>query len=54
MREIHITKMKLTKEETLEINYDEILTEEGQDPIINHITLVGGHKQRNQNQPIKK
>ena len=44
MREIHITKMKLTKEETLEINYDEILTEEGQDPIINHITLVGGHK----------
>lgn len=43
-REIHITKMKLTKGETLEINYDEILTEEGQEPIINHITIAGGHK----------
>lgn len=40
--EIQITKIKLSSDGTLQINYDEIVTTD-EEPVINHVIIAGGH-----------
>ena len=44
---IKVTKVKLGKDDTLDLEYDEIITSEETGPILNQYVLKGGNKPHN-------